>query len=296
MLPCCVSSYCVFSDIRHESDGGSPTPYLRLRPRARWSLVNARELWEFRDLLVTFAGRDIRLRYRQTALGVIWVVLQPLLAAGILSFVFGGVAKLPSDGVPYFVFAYTGTLAWSAFSGTLTKSAGVLVGNAALVSKIFFPRMLLPLSVLGSTMLDFVVGLAVMAVLLVVGGVAPGAGIILLPLWLLLTLLMAMGVGLFASALMVWYRDVQYVLPVAIQFGLFASPVAYSLRAVPDSSRFLFMLNPLVGVLEAFRWSLIHRSPLPIGPLAYSAASSLVLFIVGAAFFVKMEQRFADVI
>ncbi|HVM07311.1 MAG TPA: ABC transporter permease [Acidimicrobiales bacterium] len=278
------------------SDIAERRPHLIIRPKARWSLFHLGELWEFRDLLVTFAGRDVRLRYRQTALGVIWVVVQPLLAAGILSFVFGSVADLPSEGVPYFVFAYAGTLAWTAFSSTLTKASGSLVGNAALVSKVFFPRMLLPLSVVGSTLLDFAVALVVMAVLVVVGGVTPGVAIVLVPVWLLLVLLLALGVGFLASSLMVRYRDVQYVLPVAIQFALFASPVAYAVDAVPESARPFFDLNPLVGVLEAFRWSLLDVDAPSAGALAYSAIAAVVLFVVGAAWFTRVERQFADVI
>lgn len=271
-------------------------PHLVLRPRSRWTPVDLRELWEFRDLLVTFAGRDVRLRYRQTALGVIWVILQPLLAAGVLSFVFGGVAKLPSEGVPYFVFAFAGTLAWNTFSATLGKSSGSLVGNSALVSKVYFPRMLLPLSVLGSTILDFGVALVVMAVLLAIGGVAPGLPLLLLPVWLVLVLVMALGAGLVAASLMVRYRDVQFVLPVVIQFALFASPVAYSLDAVPESARPWFGLNPLVGLLEAFRWSLLDLDAPHGGALAYSVVAAALLLVAGAALFTRMERQFADVI
>lgn len=280
----------------HDAAAVDRRPHLVIRPKSRWTPLDVRELWEFRDLLVTFAGRDVRLRYRQTALGVIWVVLQPLLAAGILSFVFGGVADLPSEGVPYFVFAYAGMLAWTAFSGVLTKSSGSLVGNAGLVSKIFFPRMLLPLSVLGSSLLDFAVALVVMGVLLVMGGVLPGLAVLLLPAWLLVVLLLALGSGFIAASLMVRYRDVAYVLPVAVQFALFASPVAYSLDAVPESARPWYELNPLVGVLEAFRWSILDLDPPATGTLAYSAAAAVLLFLAGATVFTRMERQFADVI
>lgn len=271
-------------------------PHLVIRPKTRWTLLDLRELWEFRDLLRTFAGRDIRLRYRQTALGVIWVVLQPLMAAGILSFVFGGIADLPSEGAPYFVFAYAGTLAWTAFSGILVKSSGVLLGNAGLVSKVFFPRILLPLSVLGSSALDFGIGFVVMVVLMIVTGISPGVAVLLLPLWLALVLLMALGTGLIASSLMVRYRDVQYVLPVAVQFALFASPVAYSADAVPPSARGIYNLNPLVGVLEGFRWSLLDLDPPSTGDVAFSAVFALVLFAVGVATFTRLQREFADVI
>ena len=276
-------------------------PYLTIRPSKGWAALNLRELWQFRDLLTTLAGRDIKLRYRQTALGAAWVILQPLMAAGIFSFVFGGVAKLPSDGVPYFLFAYAGLLAWNAFNNTLTKASGCLVGNAQLVSKVFFPRLVLPLSTLFSTLIDFGVALGMMVVLLIAYRVTPGIGILLLPVWLLLILLLSVGVGMFTSALTVSYRDVQYVLPVLTQFLLYASPVAYAVSAVPGRLRTVYFLNPLSGLLDAFRWSLLgggHSKVAPPNPaaLAYSAVFSIGVFVWGAFAFKKMERKFADVI
>jgi len=273
-----------------------PRPVLVITPPKRWAGVNLRELFEFRDLFHRFVIRDLKLRYRQTALGVIWVVLQPLLAAGIFSFVFGKVAKLPSDGVPYFVFAYAGTLAWGAFNSTVTKMSSSLVGNSNLISKIFFPRLVLPLSTLGSTLIDFAVALVMMAVILVIAGVAPGLALLTLPLWLAVVLLLGTGLGLMAGALMVSYRDVQYVLPVATQILLYASPVAYSLSAVPASARTWFQLNPLSGALEGFRWSLLDTSRPPIGAAIWSVVAAVLFFVVGSGVFARMERKFADVI
>ncbi len=272
-------------------------PLLTIRPRKGWLPTNPRELWEFRELLVRFAARDVTLRYRQTALGVTWVVLQPLLAAGILSFVFGSVANLPApDGIPYFVFSLAGMTAWNAFSNTLTRAGGVLVGNASLVQKVFFPRLLLPLSTVLSTLLDVVVSLVLTGVLMAVYGVAPGPALLLLPAWLLLVVALGLGVGLGAGALMVRYRDVQYVLPVAVQFLLFASPVAYSLAAVPSSAKLIFELNPLTGLLEGFRWSLIDTNVPSLALAGYATLASLLVLIVGLAMFNRMERQFADVI
>lgn len=271
-------------------------PYLTLKPASGWAGLNLREIYQFRDLLTTLAGRDVRLRYRQTALGAVWVVLQPLLAAGIFSFVFGRVAKLPSDGVPYFLFAYAGLLGWNVFSGTLTKASSCLVGNAALISKVFFPRLILPLSTAFSTFIDFGVALAMMAVLMAAYGVTPGLGLLLLPVWLLLMLLLALGVGLYASALMVSYRDVQYVLPVVVQLALYASPVAYAVSAVPENLRGWYLLNPLAVLLEGFRWSLLGRGELNAGLVAYAAVMAVAVFVAGAFVFRRMERRFADVI
>ena len=268
-----------------------------IQPSSGWAALNLKEVWQFRDLLLSLAGRDIKLRYRQTALGAAWVVLQPLIAAGVFSLVFGRVAKLPSDGLPYFLFSYAGLLAWNAFSGTLTKASTCLVGNSQLVSKIYFPRLVLPLSTLCSTLIDFGVALAMMAVLLVVYHITPHLGLLLLPVWLLLILMLALGFGLMAAALTVSYRDVQYVLPVLMQFALYASPIAYALSAVPHSLRPFYFLNPLSGLLEAFRWSLLGTPHhLEWGPVGYSAALAAGVFVAGAFAFKKMERKFADVI
>src|SRR4051812_14558758 len=234
-------------------------PYRTIRPRSGWQAINLRDIWKARELLLTLASRDLKLRYRQTILGVLWVVIQPLLAAGIFSFIFGQVAKLPSDGVPYFIFTYTGLLAWNLFQATLTRASGCIVQNSHLILKVSFPRLVLPLSTVFSVIIDFGVALLMLAVLMFINRIGPGAGILLLPLWFSLILLLSVGIGLIGSTLMVIYRDVQYVLPVLMQFWLYASPVAYAVAAVPPRFRAFYFLNPLTGLLEAFRWSLLGR-------------------------------------
>ena len=271
-------------------------PHLVIRPSSGWAALDLKQIWLYRDLLMTLAGRDVKLRYRQTALGAIWVILQPLVAAGIFSFVFGKIAKLPSNGVPYFVFAFAGQLIWSAFSSTLTKASGVLVANSGLISKVYFPRLVLPLSTVPSTLIDFGVALVMMVVLMVIYGITPTIGILLLPLWLALILMIAVGIGLYASALMVSYRDVQYVLPVVLQMLLYLSPVPYAASLVPQQWRVYYFLNPLAGLIEAFRWSMIGRGELNWGYVAYSAVVAVAIFIGGAFSFKKMERKFADVI
>ncbi len=271
-------------------------PHLVIKPRSGWTALNLLELWQYRDLLLTLAIRDVKLRYKQTALGVAWVILQPLLAAGIFSFVFGAVAKLPSDGLPYFVFSYAGLLGWNAFNSTLTKSSACIVANSQLVSKVYFPRLILPLSTVLSTLLDFLVGLALMVLLLILYGIVPGPGVLLLPLWLALLIMLAVGIGTYSAALMVPYRDLQYVIPVLLQFLLYASPVAYSVAAVPERLRMVFLLNPLSALLEAFRWSLLGRGQLDWLAIAYSAAATIAVFAFAAFAFRKMEKTFADVI
>lgn len=273
-----------------------PDPLLVIQPGSGWTAINLRELWQFRDLLFTLAGRDLRLRYKQTALGVVWVILQPLLAAGIFSFVFGRVARLPSDGLSYFVFSYAGLLGWNLFSGTLTKVSGSLVGNAHLISKVFFPRLILPLSAVPSVLVDFGVAAAMMVALLFTHGIPVGWGLLLLPVWIGMLLALATGIGLWSASLMVSYRDIGYVLPVALQLLLYASPVAYPASAVPSSLRAVYQCNPLVSVLEAFRWSLLGRGELNGWALAWAAALTGGVFLVGVFSFKRMERTFADVI
>lgn len=273
-----------------------PKPYLVIRPLSRWAAIDVGELWRYRDLLLTLAIRDVKLRYKQTALGVIWVILQPLLAAGIFSFVFGAVAKLPSDGLPYFVFSYAGLLAWNAFNSTLSKSSASLLDNKNLISKVYFPRLILPLSTVLSTLIDFTVALSVMIGMLLVFRINPGWPIVLLPVWVGLMILLAVGIGLYASALMVEYRDLQYVIPVLLQFLLYGSPVAYALSAVPVALRPYFVVNPLSGLLEAVRWSLLGAAPPSWHWVAAGAAGAAAVFLASAYAFKRIERRFADVI
>ena len=271
-------------------------PHIVIRPPSRWAPLQPREVWEFRDLLTRFTIRDLKLRYKQTALGVIWVVLQPLLSAGVFSFVFGKVAKLSSDGVPYFAFAYVSMALWSVFAQTLTKIAGSLVGNSQLISKIFFPRLVLPLSSVGSTMVDFAVSAVMGIVVLAVAGVAPGWALLTFPIWVVLVLLIATGVGLAAAALMVQYRDVVHMLPVVTQLLLYGTPIAYAVSAVPQSARAVVRFNPLTGLMEAFRWSVL-RTPAPsLASVIFSSVAAVVVFVLGASVFTRKERRFADVI
>ncbi len=271
-------------------------PHLTIRPTAGWQAINAAEIWQFRDLLTTLAQRDVKLRYRQTALGAVWVVLQPLMAAVIFTVVFSRIAKLPTDGLPALAFMFASLLAWNAFSSTLGKVSSCLVANGNLVSKVYFPRLVLPLSTVLSTLIDFGVSLVMMAAIMAFYRIVPGFSLLLLPVWLALTILLAVGIGLFTSALMVTYRDVGYILPVVTNFLFYASPIAYSLSIVPPHLHLLFAVNPLSGLLQAFRWSLLNDGTLPLGMVAYSAAFSLLVFVAGAFSFKKMERKFADVI
>ncbi|MCA1832481.1 MAG: ABC transporter permease [Actinobacteria bacterium] len=254
------------------------------------------EIWRGRDLLLILAGRDVRLRYRQTALGVVWVVLLPVIGAAIFAFVFGRVAHLRSEGVAYFLFAYTGLVLWNFVSQTITRVTASLVGNAQLVSKVFFPRLILPLSTVLSTLLDLSVGLLVLVVLIPAYGVPLRFSLLLAPLWVLCALTLALGIGLVAAAAVVSYRDVQHVLPVGLQLLLYISPVAYAAAAVPAGVRRFYVANPLVGVLEGFRSAVLGTTPPTGRAIAYSLAAALIAAGGGVVSFVHMEQKFADVI
>ena len=271
-------------------------PHLTIRPSRGWVNLDLLELWLFRDLLFSLASRDLKLRYKQTALGVIWVILQPLMAAGVFSFVFGTVAKLPSGGIPYLVFSFAGLLGWNLFSGILTKTSGCLIGNSHLISKVFFPRLILPLSNLGSCLVDFAVAAGMMVILLLVYRIAPSVSLLLFPIWMLILTAISLGIGLMAAALSVPYRDIQYILPVFTQILLYASPVAYSITAVPERVRWVYTLNPLTPPLEAMRASLLGTPFPPIQSILVSIAVAGTTLFVGFYWFKRMERQFADVI
>ena len=293
-----------------DATSSSPVPWLVIEGGKGVFHLDLIDLWRFRDLLVTLATRDLKLRYKQTALGVSWVVLQPLMAAGIFTILFGLIAGLtPTDGrVPTFVFMFASMAAWSMFSGTLTKVSGSLVGNAHLISKVYFPRLVLPLSSVGSTLVDFGISLGMLAVLLLIARVGSGWGLLMLPIWTLLLIAAAMGVGLMTSALAVSYRDVNYILPVFVQLLLYASPIAIDLATATDKIAHLpekwhwlawfFYLNPLTGLLEAFRWSVlgVPWQTANWGLLAWSTLCSLGLLVAGLYHFKMMERKFADVV
>jgi len=270
-------------------------PLLKIRPPRGWAAINLRELWQARDLLFTLANRDIKLRYRQTILGVVWVLLQPLLAAGIFTLVFGLIAKLPSGGLPYFVFSYAGMLGWGIFNNVLSKSSASLVGNAQLVAKAYFPRLLLPLSTVVSSLLDFAVTLVVMVVLMLIYRVPLTAAFVLLPLWVILIAALAIGTGLYAASLTVSYRDVQYLMPVVLQLLLYASAVGYAVPDEPHKVKMLLLLNPITGLIEAFRWSVLGSTP-HWWAVIYSSVLAIVALAAGAVAFKRMERKFADVI
>jgi len=276
---------------------GARKPYLSIRPTRGWAALDLPGVWKFRDLLLALAGRDVKLRYKQTALGIAWVVLQPLMASGIFTFVFGFIAKMHSDK-PFLLVSFVGLLGWNLFNTTVTKASTCLIGNSQLVSKIYFPRLILPLSTIPSALIDFLVALPILVLLMLAYRVAPPAALALIPLWIVILLMLSAGVGFWASALTVGYRDVQYIVPVILQMLLYASPVPYDVPSKAQLGRYytLYHLNPLAPVIEGFRWSLIGTERPEWQFVAYAAAVSLVFLFAGAFMFKRMERKFADVI
>ncbi|HEX7977614.1 MAG TPA: ABC transporter permease [Gemmatimonadaceae bacterium] len=275
----------------------SPTPLRRIRSTTRRTPLDLGELWRYRDLWLTLALRDVKLRYRQTALGVAWVVLLPLLASGIFTLVFGMIAKLPSDGSPYFLFVFAGFLGWNAFQNTLQRCGISLIGNTALVTKVYFPRIILPAASVLASLLDFAVGVVGLLLVLAVRGELPSvASLALVPLLMLLVQLLALGLGFFSAALTVRFRDVQYVLPYLIQLLLYASPVAYGVSAVPQAVRRLYLLNPLAPLLDGLRAALLGRGDVHWFAIGGSAVVSVAMFGLGLIFFLYQDRQYTDVI
>jgi lipopolysaccharide transport system permease protein len=272
------------------------TEPLVIRPVGNRLFPDFAELWRFRDLCIALGRRDVTLRYRQTLLGVVWVVLQPAIAGGLFSLVFGVVAGLPSEGVPYFLFAYTGFVGWGAFHNALARSASSLLAQSNLVTKVYFPRLVLPLSGLFSSVVDFAVGLLSVALLIAVYQVPIGLSLLALPFWVLLLHAMGLGIGTLAASLSVRYRDLQHALPVLVQLVLYASPVGYAVRAVPERFQGWFALNPLAGALDGFRWSLLGTAPPSATGVTLAIAGAVVALVLGATVFARFERRLADVI
>ena len=267
---------------------------VRIEPPRGWLDLRLREVWSYRELLYFFVWRDVKVRYKQTAIGVAWVVLQPLLTMGVFTLFFGRLAKLPSDGLPYPVFYFTALVPWTYFATALQSCTSVVVDNQRVITKVFFPRLVLPISAVISGLVDFSIGCVVLGVVLAMYHIRPGVAALWLPVLLLLAVLTALGVGLWMSALNALYRDVKYVVPFLVQFWMFASPVAYPSSLVPVRWRWLYGLNPMAGVIDGFRWTLTGHGT-PPGPLLLASTAAVVLVLVGGLFFFqRMEGAIAD--
>ena len=269
-------------------------PTLRIRPRHGLAALNLLEVWEYRDVLWMLTLRDIKLRYRQTALGVVWVILQPLLAGLLFALIFGRFAKLPSEGQPYLLFVFAGIMGWNLFNGIIQRAGNSLVAESKLITKVYFPRLIIPLAGALSALVDFAVTLVLMATLLAIHGTWPGAWITLLPVVLAVNLALAVGLGLWISALNVRYRDFMYALPFLLQVWMYASPVVYGLSLVPERWQGWFILNPMCGVLEGFRQTFLGASGLTIPAIVTTLSAAVLTLTSGAVYFRFVEQEFAE--
>lgn len=272
------------------------SPKLRIAPPQGWWDLNLGELWQFRELVYFFVWRDVKIRYKQTAIGAAWAVLQPFLAMVVFTLIFGKFAHIPSDGIPYPIFYYSALLPWLYFATSLQAATNTIVENQRVITKVYFPRLALPISAVLSGLVDFGVGFLLFLVMMLYYGIRPGIPLVFFPLFLLLAVLTAMGVGLWLSAMNAIYRDVRYVVPFLVQFWLFASPVAYSSSLVPAKWRWLYALNPMAGVIEGFRWSLSGRGLAPGRMTLISAAIVFFLVATGLVYFQRMETTVADVV
>ena len=273
-----------------------PTDFLIvIEPKRGWVGLDLQEVWRYRELLYFLALREIQLRYKQTVLGAAWAILQPLLAMVVFTLIFSKVAKIPSDGVPYAIFSYCALVPWTYFANALSLSGNSLVGSANLISKVYFPRLIIPgASVLAGT-LDFGIAFLVLLGMMLYYGIAPGWGVLLVPLLLLMTMGVALGVGLWLSAMNVQYRDVRYAIPFMIQLWMFATPIVYPLSLVPERYRSLVALNPMAGIIEGYRAAMLGR-PFQWDALAMAAVLCVLLLVAGAFYFRRVEKTFADVI
>jgi lipopolysaccharide transport system permease protein len=291
-----ISKTPVQDNLNNRPSTNIELPIVRIRPPSRWVTFDFRELFEFRELLYILSWRDIKIRYKQTVLGVLWIILQPLLTMVVFSLIFGRLAGLPSDGVPYPVFTFTALLPWQLFSRALTDSGVSLVNNTQLLTKVYFPRIFIPLSGILSALVDFGISLLVLIGMMVYYRIPFTVNLIFLPVFTLMAILAALAVGLWFSAINVEYRDVRYTLPFLTQFWMFITPIAYSISLIPEKWLWLYSLNPMVGVVEGFRWSILGSSSFSWNMMIFSSLVVIVFLLGGMYYFRRMEDTFADVV
>lgn len=274
----------------------SAQPSIRIRPSRGWVSLHLHDLWEYRELLYFLVWRDVKVRYKQTVLGVSWVIVQPLATTLIFTLIFGNLAKIPSDNLPYALFAMAGLIPWNYFSAAFSRGGQSLVGSANLISKVYFPRLIIPIAGVLGGLVDAVIVLALLLILMPFFGATPSSAIFTLPLFLLLAVATALGASFWLSALNVQYRDIGYLVPFIAQFWMYATPVVYPASLIPEKWRILYGLNPMTGVVEGFRWALFGPGEPPGPMLAVSVLMVVVLLVSGAYFFRRMEKTFADVV
>ncbi|RPA68419.1 ABC transporter permease [Cyclobacteriaceae bacterium YHN15] len=265
-----------------------------IEPSKGWKVIDFEELWRYKDLLYFLTVRGIKARYAQSILGIGWAIIQPLFTTLVFTVVFGGLAKVDSDGMPYILFSYLALWPWNYFSGTLNESANSLITNAGMITKVYFPRLILPLAAIFSKLLDFIISFVVLLLLLIYFKVIPGIQIIWLPVLLIQLLMTSLGIGMILSAMAVQYRDVKYALSFIVQLLLYGAPVVYSTTAVPEQYQFLYSLNPMVGVIEGIRAMFLSR-PIPWDWIWPGSIVAIIFFVFGLFYFRRMEKVFADV-
>jgi lipopolysaccharide transport system permease protein len=283
--------------IQQQTGPASPTPELTvIETSSGWRLIDWRELWRYRDLFYFLVWRDVKVRYAQSILGIGWAVLRPVFSMIVFTVIFGNLAKIASDGVPYAVFSYAALVPWTYFSSALTGASGSLVGASGMISKVYFPRLIIPLTTVLSNLVDFAIAMLILFGLIVWFGMQPTVWALLLPLLVLLMMLTAAGLGMWLTALAIQYRDVKYGLSFAVQLLMYATPVVYPASSVPQRYRLLYGLNPMTGVIESFRSALLSTNPMPWDLLLPGTIVAIIVFIGGALYFRRMERIFADVV
>lgn len=280
----------------NQPNSGSTRPFLHIRPKKGWQLIDFKELREYRDLFYFLVVRDIKVKYKQTIFGGLWAVIQPFFSMVVFTLFFGKLAKIPSDGVPYPIFNYSAMVAWTYLATSIANSGNSLVGNTNLISKVYFPRLIIPLSSILAGLLDFGIAFTVLIGMMIYFGFYPKLSILLVPVLVLFLTLTASGVGAALAALNAKYRDIRYTIPFLIQMWMFASPIVYPASMVPESYRVLYALNPMVGIIEGFRSVLLGSVPFPTTMLVISAIVSFTLFLSGILYFRQVERHFADII
>lgn len=271
-------------------------PVVRRQARPGWVAIDFAELWQYRELLVFYAVRDIKVRYKQTLLGATWAILQPVMTMVVFNIFFGKLVGVPSDGLPYPVFAFCGLLPWQLFAFALTHSSNSLVQNAHVLTKVYFPRLIIPFASVIAGLVDFAIAFLVLVGIMFYYDIIPGWALITLPLFVVLALAAALSAGLWLSALNVKYRDVRYTITFLTQFWLFVTPVAYSSSLVPSKWQAVYAINPMAGVVEGFRWALLGKSAPPGAMLIVSVAATAILLAGGLFYFARMEKTFPDII
>jgi lipopolysaccharide transport system permease protein len=283
-------------DNRFRLQTTSGVAILRIEPSPGWAALKLRDLWEYRELLYFLTWRDIKVRYKQTVLGAAWAIIQPFFTMLIFSLFFGRLAKMPSDGVPYPLFSYTALVPWTFFANALGQSANSLVGNANLIRKVYFPRLAIPISTVLAALVDFAIGFVVLLGMMLYYGTVPTLNVLWLPCFLVLGVVTALGAGLWLSALNVQFRDVRYMVPFLIQFWMFATPIAYPSALLQEPWRTVYGINPMVGVIEGFRWALLGTNTAPGPIVAVSSLTALAALVGGAFYFRRLEKVFADLV